>query len=149
MIKFWLMSLGFHLVVAYSVYAQGSDPTVVFGEAANPDGGKNVFVVEQPNNEVNPLGDPLPNIANDKNINTVDKVENTYPENIKPQSTEGEHISDSDLPKEDAELGRQFRNTLLEANGMVYDVQSYPEKDFELMNNSADPQTIYSPNVND
>ena len=46
-------------------------------------------------------------------------------------------------------LGNDFENTLLEANDRVYDVQSYPEADFKAMGNSANPQTIYSPNVND
>ena len=46
------------------------------------------------------------------------------------------------------DLGRDFQNTLLEANGMVYDVQAYPLKDMGVIGNSANPKTIYSPNVN-
>ena len=65
-----------------------------------------------------------------------------------PFKDDEEEESSESSKKEDAELGKQFRNTLLEANGRVYDIQSYPEQDFMLMNNSAEPQTIYSPNVN-
>ena len=36
----------------------------------------------------------------------------------------------------------------MEANGRIYDIQSYPEQDINVMNNPSDPQTIYSPNVN-
>ena len=34
-------------------------PTVVFGAAATPDGGQNTFVVEQPKDAPNPLGNPI------------------------------------------------------------------------------------------
>ena len=46
------------------------------------------------------------------------------------------------------ELGKDFQNTLLEADGMVYDVQAYPEEDLKAIGNPSDPATLYSPNVN-
>ena len=42
----------------------------------------------------------------------------------------------------------QFQNTLMEANGMVYDVQAFPEADVPVISDTSNPETIYSPNVN-
>lgn len=143
-----LMITGFNYVLAQDV-----GPTEVYGAANTPDGGKDVFVIEQPNNEENPLGNPLPNVSD--NAKQLSGQNDTQKEDV---VNDKEHISSNNinvsseqtanLPQEDAELGKQFRNTLLEANGRVYDIQSYPEQDFMLMNNPAEPQTIYSPNVN-
>ena len=53
------------------------------------------------------------------------------------------------VPESQAQqLGDKFQNTLMEANGMIYDVQAYPEADIPVIGDSANPKTIYSPNVN-
>ncbi len=122
-------------------------PTVVFGAAKKPDGSMGEYVVEQPDGAPNPLGDPLqfPN-SSPQQVNDVtqgqdgsapvEKVNNV----VQPVSENG-----NETPQE---LGKDFQNTLMEANGMVYDVQAYPVKDFQAIGNSAEPETIYSPNVN-
>jgi hypothetical protein len=151
--EYWVFGLGicFGLVNATMAQENSSMPTVVLGAAATPYGGQNVFVVEQPKDAPNPLGNPIvvpeaaPKVfdtATDKSIGTA------------PQATMSPTASASPLPfsnnpaVQSQALGRDFQNTLLEANGRVYDVQSYPIQDFKLMDNSANPQTIYSPNVN-
>ncbi len=123
-------------------------PTIVYGTAATPDGKENVFVVEQPKGAPNPLGDPIPTTQPTEVFEPVSESlsptaaqENPPVEAISPSATENP-------PAEADTLGREFRNTLMEANGMVYDVQAYPEQDFKLMSNPGEPQTIYSPNVN-
>jgi hypothetical protein len=151
--KYWVIGLGMccGLVLAARAQENGSMPTVVFGAAATPDGGQDVFVVEQPKDAPNPLGNPIvgPEVA-PKVFDTVTA------ESPKPdlQATVSPTASASSLPfsnnpaVQSQVLGHDFQNTLLEANGRVYDVQSYPIQDFKLMDNSANPQTIYSPNVN-
>jgi hypothetical protein len=130
-------------------------PTVVFGEAARPDGGQNVFVVEQPKNAPNPLGDPIvgpntpPEVFNEDSDN--DNTKN-YPSPSNNQWQEApsvpEPIQNSSPQEEGLFLGKDFQNTLMEANDRIYDVQSYPIEDINVMSNPSEPQTIYSPNVN-
>ncbi len=130
-------------------------PTVVFGEAERPDGKKNFFIVEQPKDAPNPLGNPIP-------------VPNTPPEIFDSESDDGDKNSNEneqgnqwqaapEVPQpmqnynpqeEGISLGKDFQNTLMEANGRIYDIQSYPKQDINVMSNPSEPQTIYSPNVN-
>ena len=140
--------IGFALIVVlvclfvWRVSAQNRGvemPTVVMGEAQNPNGSENVFIVAQPEDAPNPLGDPI--VGNNQEAKTVinNDIDATGAET---KSTENQQ------PQNAEQAGKDFENTLLEANGRVYDVQSYPEGDLPLMDNSANPDTIYSPNVN-
>jgi hypothetical protein len=116
-----------------------NDDTIVYGAAATKNGNQNVFVIEQPKNAPNPLGNPIP--TPDKPVEVFGNVYN-HNQNQTTQNQSGRNTQQQNL-------GNDFENTLLEANDRVYDVQSYPEADFKAMGNSANPQTIYSPNVND
>ena len=133
---FWILLLG--VLVNFNAMAEDA-PTVVFGAAETKDGGENVYMVEQPKDAPNPLGNPLPNP--DKPVEVFGDV---YPQNTNP--TEANNQSQSNQSQQN--LGNDFENTLLEANGRVYDIQSYPKADFKAMENPANPETIYSPNVN-
>ena len=146
MIRFFLMLLSGCVFSFYSL-AQ-DDPTIVYGAANTADGKKKEFVVEQPKNGPNPLGNPIVGPDNpvevygDLNSNFEFQSENQS----QPQSQFNNDADNNSVNQND--LGNDFENTLLEANGRVYDVQSYPKADFNAMENPADPQTIYSPNVN-
>ena len=118
-------------------------PTVVVGEAQNANGSENVFVVAQPSNSENPLGNPIDNLETTNN----DGNANTDEDNVRAQSNDNAN-KQVIQPQNAEQAGKDFENTLLEANGRVYDVQSYPEGDLPIMSNSANPDTIYSPNVN-
>ncbi len=124
--------------VSGNAHAQASQtPTIVESSAVQSDGNKDTFIIEQPANSPNPLGNPL-NIPNE-----TPKIEQ--------ESNDADSLSappPKDVPLNSSELGNDFQNTLLEANGMVYDVQAFPKEDIPLIENSANPQTIYSPNVN-
>ena len=129
------------MTIVWGVNAQIEEnlPTVVIGEAKTSDGGENVFEVEQPNNAPNPLGNPIviqSNDAQEENQQTTDEINDKKTKNQEQQ------------PQNATQAGQDFQNTLLEANGRVYDVQSYPEGDLPIMGDSANPETIYSPNVN-
>lgn len=137
--KMWFWVGGVLLIAgsaAIAVDSADNEPTIVYGAAENPEGGQNVFVVEQPKGDNNPLGNPLPVDENPPEVFGFDD-----------EQERGQTTANSEQNTKN--LGDDFQNTLLEANGRVYDVQSYPEQDFKAMGNSANPETIYSPNVND
>ena len=126
----------------------GGTETFVYGAAARSDGGENVFVVAQPDNLENPLGNPI------EGPQTPPQVFHSSSQVKVPQSEKNSSFQfDQPLLQtaptlEAKDLGQDFQNTLLEANGRVYDVQSYPIQDMNVMGNPTQPETIYSPNVN-
>lgn len=122
--------------------AQAQEPTFVEAIANTPNGGKNIAIIEQPNSE-NPLGNPIigPYVA-PKAYNAADALHDDV------NAVAGQTNTEKNLPQQAQSLGQQFKNTLMEANGEIYDVQSYPVQDIGVIGNNADPQTIYSPNVN-
>ena len=120
-----------------NAYAQ--IPTVVVGEAVTAQGDINAVVVEQPENAANPLGDPIPEQID------VPQMQVT-PEVATDKKQEPKKVDAPSVPAKNP--GDDFQNTLLEANGRIYDVQSYPQADLPKIEDSANPQTIYSPNVN-
>ena len=130
----------------WKVSAQSQEsisPTIVVGEAQTADGNENLFMVEQPSNAPNPLGDPIISTeANTQNSETKEDM------SAKQQNSESSVKSQDEQPKNAEQAGKDFENTLIEANGRIYDVQSYPEGDLPIMGDSANPETIYSPNVN-
>ena len=138
MMRFFFMIFSGCLFSFYS-WAQ-DDPTIVYGAANTANGKEKVFVVEQPKNAPNPLGDPI--VGPDKPVEIFGDINS----NFEMPTQQNNNVSNNQLNSNT--LGNDFENTLLEANGRVYDVQSYPKDDFKVMENPSDPQTIYSPNVN-
>ena len=130
-----------------------SAPTIVTGAAATPDGGQNTFTIEQPQNGPNPLGDPIPNVSLPRTPQDADANLPTTTSDAVPTPTNTTQMPSGSLvreatPQQAQQLGKDFQNTLLEANVMVYDVQAYPEADLPVIGNPSQPETIYSPNVN-
>lgn len=142
----WCVVFGFGGVLAM----EDDSPTVVLGEAERPDGKKNFFIVEQPKDSPNPLGNPIPSPNIPPEVFDIDKDSNENQQDNKWQSAPDipQPIQNYSPQEEGVSLGKDFQNTLMEANGRIYDIQSYPEQDINVMNNPSDPQTIYSPNVN-
>lgn len=142
-------------------------PTIVYGAAKKADGKSDRVIIEQPEDAPNPLGNPIP-------VNQPPEViggDNPAPVQVKgavqndnmapdPQGVplpaagpQGIPVTANQpvvpgSPQEAVELGKQFQNTLVEGNGMIYDIQAYPTEDLKVLSNPANPQTIYSPNVN-
>ena len=127
--------------VCYTLFTQPvfalENPTIVFAAANTPNSTQNISIVEQPDNSPNPLGDPIvgPYVA-PQAYNAAD----ASPENNIPSATPSNHSPQ--------DLGSQFKNTLLEGNGEIYDIQSYPTQDLNAISKPNLPATIYSPNVN-
>ena len=130
-------------------------PTIVYGSAQTASGGEDAFVVEQPDNAPNPLGDPLVEPQTPPEDYTLQQNQSSQ-QNASENSAATEPSASGNGPQgvpvvgpdSAQELGNQFQNTLMEANGMVYDVQAFPEADMPVINNPSNPETIYSPNVN-
>ncbi len=120
-------------------------PTIVYGAAKKANGKTDAFVVEQPDGAVNPLGNPLPDL-DVRDGETTEDGQSEVPSVSIDKGIPSVSAETKELPSND--LGKDFQNTLMEANGMVYDVQAYPVKDLNAIGNSANPETIYSPNVN-
>ena len=133
------------LITRGVVYADDAE-TLVYGAAARPEGGKNVFIVEQPDNLQNPLGNPIVEPREPVQVfgNLSQPTEIATNNSVQANSSNNQNSP----ALESKTLGKDFQNTLLEANGRVYDVQSFPEQDIGVISNPAEPQTIYSPNVN-
>ena len=130
-----------------SVWAEDV-PTIVFGEAATPQGGETAVLVEQPKGAPNPLGDPLP-MPDNLTEDAPEVVSEKTATNVTEAKTEEKtSVLENNPVKAAQELGNDFQNTLTEANGRIYDIQSYPEADVGVMSNPSQPETIYSPNVN-
>jgi len=120
-------------------------PTIVEATAQTPNGSKNTFIIEQPADAPNPLGDPIATQSSPENQSSSSQ---NLDSNSIPSSNvqKNEDTSNSNQPPQNP--GNKFQNTLLEANGMVYDIQAFPKSDIPLIENPSNPQTIYSPNVN-
>lgn len=139
----WLFSgLGIMTEVAAEM------PTIIEAEANTKDGGKNIAIVEQPADSGNPLGNPIVGAyVAPKAYNAADglSVYNHYNEQ---NDVMGDNQAEESVQNQAVELGHDFENTLIEANGRIYSTQSYPADDIEVIGNKTMPQTIYSPNVN-
>lgn len=120
-------------------------PTIVFGKSERSDGEIDEVVVEQSNNNINPLGDPLPEVVTDSKQTESLPTKNNSELSTTSKPDKMSLSKDVDVTDN---LGKQFQNTLMEANGRVYDVQSFPVEDMNAIGNSSNPETIYSPNVN-
>lgn len=146
--------------------AAQNDPTIIYGSARKSANEVDSVILEQPANAGNPLGNPI--VLNDTptapvvttnvgaNANVAKPVVNVGgPQGIPVVGNGIGPVADGSgpqgvpvVPNSAAQLGNQFQNTVEEANGMVYDTQAYPVEDLDVMENSSNPQTIYSPNVN-
>lgn len=126
--------------------ASSATPTIVYGAAKEKDGGEDEFAVEQAPGAPNPLGEPIEAVAD---VNKGDALLDTIPEVKMPKNNTEMQAGNRVVPPSEAQkLGKDFQNTIEESNGMIYDIQAYPAKDLGVMGDSANPQTIYSPNVN-
>ena len=127
-----------------------NEETVIYGASRKADGSEDAVVVEQPADGGNPLGNPIVDpdaLEPSTNVPEVvaQPVQKAVPEQAKANNGLPQSAGTNPTPQQ---LGKQFQNTLMEANGMVYDVQAYPEEDLKAIGNPSDPATLYSPNVN-
>ena len=112
--------------------ASDNQPVVVIGSANEGNHQRKTVVLEQ-NGEENPLGNPIvPLSLESGNVSEMPQVEKP----ISPQVNSNPVISETlpQNPKISAQetpqiVNKQIQNTLYEAGGRIYDIQSYPVQD--------------------
>jgi len=127
--------------------APSNAPVYVFGSANEGNGKRNNFLLQQ-NGEENPLGNP---ILNDNFL-----IQNNASENAAPQPPLKPAVKNDSLPSSVVQenlpqnpqispqetpqiVNKQIQNTLYESGRRIYDIQSYP---------AADIDVIEQPNIN-
>lgn len=130
-------------------------PTLVYGAAKKENGTMDKVLVEQPAGAPNPLGNPIVSDVPPEDFGNSPEQQAPLSSNETAPSalSSGPNTSGTvpfapGSPQEASDLGKEFQNTLVEGNGMIYDIQAYPTQDIDVIGNSANPETIYSPNVN-
>ena len=117
-------------MIILSINALAQEPTIVFGASELPDKQKDSFMITQPENAPNPLGNPIVYVPNNQdqeqlpvNVKTPQKnlankeIYQTEEQNPKPFSTSPQSLKN------------QIENTLYQGGDRIYDVQSYPIQD--------------------
>ncbi|MBR1648264.1 MAG: hypothetical protein IJ689_01525 [Alphaproteobacteria bacterium] len=126
-----LMFFNAHAEVLMQTEAGSGDETTVLGIADTPSGAKKEFMIEQPLNAPNPLGYPVVDYqtpppeavpASHNNLRKSPQAINQF----SPQNP-----SDSEMPPQ--EMNNEIQNKIYESGDRVYDLQSYPKKDFDYI----------------
>ncbi len=136
------------------IQSNNSQPTVIYGEAENPDGTFNQISVEQAENAQNPFGNPIVDLTppetqqdkkdsdkQNKNTKTASPETNQINGNvISAVSQQNPQISPENSPEE---MQNELQNTLYESGGRIYDLQSYPDSDINQIENQGNAVTNY------
>lgn len=129
----WLILTTFLL----STTAAFAQETVVFGSAATPNGSQNTFIVEQPADAPNPLGNPIMNHSEDSEPeNEAPAAPSLKIDNWEKHSSESPVITENlpinpqvtpqNTPQAEA---KKIQDTIYEDDGRIYDIQSVPVQD--------------------
>ena len=128
-----------------------NEDTMVYGEAATPNGGEDAAIVAQPENAPNPLGNPIvdanaaPNAAPaampqqsapDAAGTPVDAVKELPAGVVNQISEQNPSISQEPNP---ADMNNKIQDTLYESGNRIYDIQSYPASDINQLESPAQP----------
>ena len=131
------------LLYATSVHAQ--TPTIVYGASETAPDEPDSYLLEQPADAPNPLGNPIPEfVPQDQAPDTNLTNPETPPETSAPKPQAEGEINQTE-PQDPAPFSQspereqnEIENTLYEGGNRIYDVQSYPLEDIK---------TITEPNV--
>lgn len=145
-----------------------SEPTIIYGASKKSENETDEVIVKQPEGVINPLGAPIV-VPEKVEVQPDDSVAPALDSQVSKDRTNQEQPQQNQqnnnqingapqlgngpqgvpvVPNTEAQLGGDFQNTVMEANGRVYDVQSFPVEDLNVAGNSSNPETIYSPNIN-
>lgn len=118
--------------------ALAQTPTIVYGAAATANGATDSYIVTQPADAPNPLGNP---------IVVAPQTQYTAPANATPRAPEKpqQRIINQTAPQNPAPFSEtpeqensQIQNTLYQGGNRIYDVQSFP---------LSDVKTVTEPNI--
>lgn len=140
------------------IQSNNEQPTVIYGEAENPDGTFNQISVEQAADAPNPFGNPIVDLvpygkqqsdqkATDKDKKTTKETSDQASGGVAPggnvisaTSQQNPQISPENSPEE---MQNELQNTLYESGGRIYDLQSYPDSDINQIENEGNAVTNY------
>ena len=114
-------------------------PVYVYGSANEGNGQRNSFLLEQ-NGEENPLGNPIPDDSSLAQSNLSEMPELSKRSDVKEdflsRSVVQENLPQNPQisPQESPQIvNKQIQNTLYESGGRIYDIQSYPVTDINVI----------------
>lgn len=136
-----LKLIAFITLLSTNLYAQA--PTVVYGESELPDGKIDSYLIKQPYNAPNPLGDPIVSIPQEQN-DTKTQTSDSLPEQTDSSSKDltVNQIAEQNPPPfavSPETMQNKIENTLYQGGNRIYDIQSYPLEDINK---------ITEPNIN-
>ena len=131
-------------ITLLSGYSFAQSETIVYGKSTLPDGQTDSYLVEQPDNAPNPLGNPIVMSPSQPTIDTEkDNTPAPKQKAKKTQNNEIYQIEQQDPPpfsETPQEIQNKIENTLYQSGSRIYDVQSYPIKDIkEITQPNIDP----------
>lgn len=130
-----------------SIIPQGQDPTIVYGSAATASGKNDTYIVEQPADAPNPLGNPIvpdvnpqPAYSNNNQTDTPSAADSSpadtmgpdeTPDTLSPMSIVNQSAEQNPAPFSESpeQQQNQIQNTLYQGGNRIYDVQSFPVND--------------------
>lgn len=118
--------------------ALAQTPTIVYGAAATANGATDTYIVTQPANAPNPLGNPIvvaPQTQYTAPANATPRAPEKPQPDIINQSAPQNPAPFSESPKQE---NSQIQNTLYQGGNRIYDVQSFP---------LTDVKTVTEPNI--
>ncbi len=132
------MKKTFIISLLFTFPALAQTPTIVYGSAETASGKPDTYIVTQPANAPNPLGNPIvvaPQTQYETpSLQTQPIAEKPQPDIIN-QSAPQNPAPFSESPKQE---NSQIQNTLYQGGNRIYDVQSFP---------LSDVKTVTEPNI--
>lgn len=128
-------------ILPFTVMAQSPTPTVVFGQSQTAKGKEDSFLIVQPADGGNPLGNPIVTpIEQTSPLRTPTAQRTPIDQAQEPTDVISQSAAQDPAPfsETSAQQQNQIQNTLYQGGDRIYDVQSYPIKDIK---------TITEPNI--
>ena len=136
--KIWIWAF---LGLSFPAFAQS--PTVVYGASETAPDTPDSYLLIQPKDSPNPLGNPIPDEMNDvqpDSQNLPMATQSQQSDKAAPinEINQSEAQNPSPFSQSPEQEQNQIENTLYEGGNRIYDVQSYPINDVK---------TITEPNI--
>lgn len=135
------------ILFMYALPAWGQSPTIVYGESETAPNKADEYILIQPANSPNPLGNPIvaPQTSDNTQSNTSSLVlphestpTNNKLNNIQEAISQSSNQNPPPFSESPQQQQNQIQNTLYQGGNRIYDVQSYPLQDIK---------TITEPNI--
>ena len=113
-----------------TVYAQ--EPTVIYGASELSDKEKDAYLLVQPDNAPNPLGDPIVYVPQrneqQQNMQNISSSASNQEQSLN-RINQAANQNPPPFQETPQEQNNQIDTTLYQGGNRIYDIQSYPLKD--------------------